>query len=296
MTNDPIDKVLSIARDGQEIGEWTEAHVRTFYQEGQLLCTDCYWHEGMVEWKQLRNLMKPALPPPAAPVIEAAPLAQADPPPLPLARRDHAPEPVTAIEEAMAIMGPFPAGWKPATFRRRAMAKMIDYLVLTLGSGTVLFLILLPIALLAPPPTVFMWLVVLLGYPVSNLLFFAWDWGWISLTGSSPGKWLYGLRVVQVNGTMGMTSRMSARRSHALLRSLWYLFAYPFFTFWRVGSAEKRFLHTGTPIWDSQAGTVVIGKKIGLFRTILAVTLTVVSFLGILLWSAAAMDNIKHLQ
>lgn len=279
--------LVSIARDGQEIGEWNEDQVRTLYLDGQLLGTDMYWHEGMDEWKTLRHLIKPALPQPAMGIREPQPMP-AIPPPLQAAREDIAREPLTAVEEALAKMGPFPDGWTPATFRRRAMARMIDYFVLTVASGAVLFLILFPITLLAPSATVFLWIVILLGYPISNLLFFAWDWGWVSLTGSSPGKWLYGLRVVHSDGTKDITSRVSARRSNALLRSLWYLLAYPFFTFWRVGSAEKQYLRTGTTTWDTKAGTVVIGKKIGVFRTILAVTLTVVGFLGILVWCAAA--------
>ncbi len=282
--------LISIARDGQEIGEWSEYIVRSFYQEGQLLGSDHYWHEGMTEWKPLRDLIKPALPPTATPEIEVTPPALPEPPPLPPPIRET--EPMTAVEETMGKLGPFPDGWTPATFRRRSMAKMIDYFALTVGSGTVLFLILVPIALLAPPPTVFVWLVILLGYPVSNLLFFAWDWAWVTMTGTTPGKWVYGLRVVNSDGTEGIASRTSARRSHALLRSLWYLFAYPFLTFWRVASAEKQFLHTGTTTWDSDAGTAVIGRKIGVVRTIVAVTLTVISFLSILLWCAAASSNL----
>ena len=275
MTNAPLDKVLSIARDGQEIGEWTETQVRTFYQDGQLLGTDSYWHEGMAEWKPLRNLMKPSLPLPAQVVEEPTP-APSEPPPFLPARHHVAREPVTAIEEAMAKMGPFPDGWTPATFRRRAMARMIDYFVLTIGNGTVLFLTLLPIAsLLRPSMPAFMCIVILITYPITNLIFFTWDFSSIALTGSSIGKWLFGLRVVNNDGTAKISGRTSAKRAHALLRSLWYLILYPYVTFYFAASAEKRFLNTGTTTWDGKAGTVVIGKNIGKVRQTVAVTLTV---------------------
>ena len=86
--------LLSIARDGQEIGEWSEAEVRGLYTSGQLVGSDLFWCEGMVEWKPLRSLIKPALLPPAQekaepPTIEepAKPVVipAVTPPPLPAA-------------------------------------------------------------------------------------------------------------------------------------------------------------------------------------------------------------------
>lgn len=38
---------ISISRDGVELGDWTEEEVRTFFNEGRLVGTDCYWREGM---------------------------------------------------------------------------------------------------------------------------------------------------------------------------------------------------------------------------------------------------------
>jgi hypothetical protein len=77
--------LISIARGDQEIGEWPEEQVRAFYRDGQLLGTDYYWHEGMMAWQPLRDLMKPALPSVSAAQVDAqADIATAPrPPPLP---------------------------------------------------------------------------------------------------------------------------------------------------------------------------------------------------------------------
>jgi len=91
--------LISIARGGQEIGEWSEEQVRAGYLDGQFVADDLYWHEGMPDWKPLRSLIKPALPsqslheaedPPSVPVVQpAASEGMADavtlvaPPPLP---------------------------------------------------------------------------------------------------------------------------------------------------------------------------------------------------------------------
>ena len=60
---------LSVSRNGSEIGEWTEDEVRVLYAQGELFHTDCYWREGMAEWKQLGTFLKPPPPSPQAPPL-----------------------------------------------------------------------------------------------------------------------------------------------------------------------------------------------------------------------------------
>ena len=90
-----LSMLISIARDGQEIGEWTDDQVRALSQDGQLLGTDYYWHEGMPAWLPLRSLLKPAPPAegaggvsePTVPPVQVAPVVVgpvAQPPPLPV--------------------------------------------------------------------------------------------------------------------------------------------------------------------------------------------------------------------
>jgi len=72
---------LSISRDGQEIGTWTEEKVLTLYREGQLLPTDYYWREGLSEWRELATLVKPPIP--LARITETIPAEQTILPPFP---------------------------------------------------------------------------------------------------------------------------------------------------------------------------------------------------------------------
>ena len=63
---------ISIARDGHEIGAWTEQEIRRLYRDGQLLPTDHYWREGMSQWEPLTGLC--ATPPPAPPQSAQPPI------------------------------------------------------------------------------------------------------------------------------------------------------------------------------------------------------------------------------
>jgi hypothetical protein len=90
ITQPPTEIIISIVRDGAEIGDWPEDQVRDHFQNGQLVSTDLYWHEGMAEWKPLRDLVKPPLP--AAPSALAThrniPMSQPVLPPLPVIARE----------------------------------------------------------------------------------------------------------------------------------------------------------------------------------------------------------------
>ncbi|MDR1281621.1 MAG: CD225/dispanin family protein [Opitutaceae bacterium] len=65
-----------IARNGQEIGVWTLAEIRTFLETGQLLPGDLAWREGMPGWipvaDVLNSLQPPQLAPDANPAAAAA--------------------------------------------------------------------------------------------------------------------------------------------------------------------------------------------------------------------------------
>ncbi len=56
--------MISIARDGVEIGSWTESEVRAFIRDGSLVGTDFYWKEGMADWRPLTGLIPPNPPKP----------------------------------------------------------------------------------------------------------------------------------------------------------------------------------------------------------------------------------------
>jgi hypothetical protein len=72
-----------ISRDGIQLGTWTNSEVRRYFQTGNLIGTDHYWHEGMAEWGTLDHFIaQPAPPAPELPVTEkpGAPKTAIEPP------------------------------------------------------------------------------------------------------------------------------------------------------------------------------------------------------------------------
>ena len=67
---------VRIARAGKEVGTYDSAEVVRLLGVGALQPTDHYWHTGMVEWRELANLIihqdnPPPIPSPDAPLISA---------------------------------------------------------------------------------------------------------------------------------------------------------------------------------------------------------------------------------
>jgi endonuclease/exonuclease/phosphatase family metal-dependent hydrolase len=71
--------IVSIARDGQEIGQYPEESVPQLLAAGEVLPTDHFWHEGMDQWALVSERW-PGKKPPAAPTRSAAPVLAAPAP------------------------------------------------------------------------------------------------------------------------------------------------------------------------------------------------------------------------
>ena len=69
--------IYQVARDGQVIGQFTEAEIRQRLGNWQLSMSDMAWTEGMMEWQVLTALF----PPPARPQSEVPPPLPPPPPP-----------------------------------------------------------------------------------------------------------------------------------------------------------------------------------------------------------------------
>jgi hypothetical protein len=50
---------IFIARDGVEIGEWPREQINELARTGEFQPSDHYWHEGMVDWLTLGELLGP---------------------------------------------------------------------------------------------------------------------------------------------------------------------------------------------------------------------------------------------
>ena len=68
-----------IARNGQEIGEWTLEEVRAKYQLGELTATDMAWTPGMDNWMLLPQVLGMVQPGVSPAPLGAATLAQGVP-------------------------------------------------------------------------------------------------------------------------------------------------------------------------------------------------------------------------
>jgi uncharacterized RDD family membrane protein YckC len=283
--------IISISRDGLEIGEWTEAQVRTFYKNGQLLPTDHYWKEGMTEWASLNTFVKPPLPPPKEALRKVEVLTREENE----GATNGKPFITTDEPEIVQAEPSFPNGYTQAGYKMRCAARIIDMAFVSF-IAQVLDLPMLWTAYSAfgsdLPTTDSNWGVQIFckyagTYVVFCCTFFAWETFWIRVFGTSIGKILFGLRVVSLTRTRIKAWRALVR-SFYLYLSLWLFLVYP------VGPAvsaiylEKKFLKNGTTSWDKKTRMTVIGKRIGWPRKITAVTLCIVSIIFLMyLWYLA---------
>ncbi len=126
-----------------------------------------------------------------------------------------------------------------------------------------------------------LWIFSVLGQTIAyDAAFLLWDVVWIGTIGATPGKLIFGLRVVRENGER-MQMVIAWRRVWRLFYSLAFLLFFPLVTFGVAISKEKEFKKTGTTPWDQRVGTVVTGKKIGVVRKFLG---TVLSILSVIYW------------
>jgi hypothetical protein len=65
----------TINRDGQEIGQYSEAEVRAHLASGTLLPTDLAWREGLSDWIPLAQIFSDAAPA-AAPAVPTVGLVE----------------------------------------------------------------------------------------------------------------------------------------------------------------------------------------------------------------------------
>jgi hypothetical protein len=69
-----------IAREGEEIGEWSRDELERYAREGLLVPTDYYWRHGMESWQPLSDLLPAATWDPSSKTAAPAPAPAAEPP------------------------------------------------------------------------------------------------------------------------------------------------------------------------------------------------------------------------
>jgi hypothetical protein len=59
--NSPEAIVVSVARNGEQVGDFPWGSIRQLMAAGSILPTDHYWHQGMSEWRLVSDTWTPAL-------------------------------------------------------------------------------------------------------------------------------------------------------------------------------------------------------------------------------------------
>lgn len=105
--------------------------------------------------------------------------------------------------------------------------------------------------------------------------------------GTTPAKWLFGIRVVHPDGTLLSLSEAFRRSLRVFAQGLG--FGIPFIAPFTSLFAYWRLTKTGTTWWDAATNAVVLHKKRGVFRTLVWVCMVGVFALVLLvclLWAA----------
>ena len=103
----------------------------------------------------------------------------------------------------------------------------------------------------------------------------------LSLFGTTPAKWLFGIRVEHPGGNLLSFSEALNRSFLVFVQGLG--FGIPFVSLFTQFFAYRRLTKTGTTLWDTSVGAVVLHKKWGVVR---ALVCTVAVFGMLLLFIA----------
>ena len=110
----------------------------------------------------------------------------------------------------------------------------------------------------------------------------------LSATGTTPAKWLYGIRVKDAEGNNLSFARALLRSSLAWIQGM--AFGLPIAIWFANHFGYKRLTRTGTTLWDTSAGAIVLHKRWGVVRTFAVVIVTALSLLIISAISSAMTD------
>ena len=161
---------IFINRDGQQYGPYDEQQALQMLQAGELVPGDLAWHEGLAEWTTLDSVV-----PAAVPAVQTRMPRVFRPPGAPAQVRSILPDEADT-----------PRPW------RRYFARKMDYLIFGGGVGFV--------AAAAGRENM---IAQYNDFLVGIVLVIVWTFveaPLLAATGTTPGKFLFGLRVVRVGG------------------------------------------------------------------------------------------------
>ncbi|MFC7411547.1 RDD family protein [Hydrogenophaga atypica] len=188
---------------------------------------------------------------------------------------DVAPKPAAPVDQSKTFLGGQHHPW------RRLFARAIDICT----AGLVLFMLLV-FAFSATMPEQAAGFAKAIENPIiaSVVLYLIWlpaEALLLSLFGTTPAKWLFGIRVAHPGGNL--LSFAAALNRSFLVFVQGVGFGIPFVALFTQLFAYRRLTKTGTTLWDTSTTTVVLHKKWGVFR---ALACTAAVFAVLILMSA----------
>ena len=183
---------------------------------------------------------------------------------------DVASKPAAPVDQSKKFLGGEHHPW------RRLFARTVDICT----AGLVLFMLLI-FAFSATMPEQAAGFAKAIENPIiaSVVLYLIWlpaEALLLSLFGTTPAKWLFGIRVAHPGGNL--LSFAAALNRSFLVFVQGVGFGIPFVALFTQLFAYRRLTKTGTTLWDTSTTAVVLHKKWGVFRA-LACTATVFAVL-----------------
>ena len=188
---------------------------------------------------------------------------------------DVASKPAAPVDQSKKFLGGQHHPW------RRLFARTVDICT----AGLVLFMLLI-FAFSATMPEQAAGFAKAIENPIiaSVVLYLIWlpaEALLLSLFGTTPAKWLFGIRVAHPGGNL--LSFAAALNRSFLVFVQGVGFGIPFVALFKQLFAYRRLTKTGTTLWDTSTTAVVIHKKWGMFR---ALACTAAVFFVLILMSA----------
>lgn len=173
---------------------------------------------------------------------------------------DYARKPNAPVDQSKTFLGGLHHPW------RRLFARTVDICT----AGFVLFLLLI-FALSATMPEQAAGFAKAIENPIvaSVVLYLIWlpaEALLLSLFGTSPAKWLFGIRVAHPGGDLLTFSEALNRSFLVFVQGVG--FGIPFVALFTQLFAYRRLTKTGTSLWDTSANAVVLHKKWGVLRAL----------------------------
>lgn len=219
-----------LIQQGERRGPFRVFQIKELVETGAASREDLAWHQGMDEWRPLHQMesLAPFLPPPPG-----------TPPPLP---RHHFDQPRDQVFDVPRFS---PPAARPGFPWRRIAARIIDWMLMQLVLGGAA----MASGLLTPGQYLYPWPLLMVAFAVLWSLI---EGVMISRWRTTPGKWLFSLRVEHETGRALTFGEASARAARAWF--LGYGLGWPLLLLVTGGFWLYFWRKTGRSWWDAARG------------------------------------------